>query len=371
MTDDLETYLRSTLGHASDHAPHAPAGIHGRIVARSRRRRLRLHAVVAGVAAAAIVVPLTMIQTGGDVSTGTIDRERRYERNLEKQPPIGERLVTANASEGRPIELWFTRAAGGDVRFCVHTLSRAGGGSSFCGDDPVTGPASLEGSTASWPPPDSVLYYGTSGDEVSAVAAVIGRGVKLDGRIQRPAGAPRSIWTVTVPSTTEVSAFEFTDARGKVLTSVKNKRFTVPEATAKPVGKELRLGGLSANVYETPDKTLVWKLDGKPVGMHLVREKDLMTDLGGDKYPVELRERDHRWFGIASAGTAEVQLVFADGRTVSAAARRDPWGIGFRLFAGTHDRDGDMYQEGFQIVGYDVAGKEIWREPHPSQNTGG
>ncbi|MEV0234643.1 hypothetical protein [Nonomuraea sp. NPDC050786] len=375
MTDELETYLRSTLGHASEHAPHAPAGIHGRVVARSRRRRLRLHAMVVGVAAAAIIVPLAVIRpagSGGDVSTGTIDRERSYERNLEKRPPIGERLVTTNVSEGRPIELWFTQAAGGDVRFCTHLLSRAGGGSSFCGDEPVTGIASLEGSTASWPPPDSVLYYGASGDEVSAVAAVTARGVKTLGKIQRPAGAPRSIWTVTVPSTTEVSAFEFTDAQGKALTSVKNNRFTVPEATAKPVGKELRMsGGLTADVYEAPDKTLIWKLDGKPVGTHLVREKDLMTDLGGDKYPVDLKERDHRWFGIASARTAEVQLVFADGRTASATARRDPWGIDFRLFAGTHDRDGDIYLEGFQIVGYDAAGKEIWREPHPPQNTGG
>lgn len=370
MNDHLETYLRSTLGHAGEHAPHAPTGLAGRIVARSRRRRMRLYAVVAGVAVVAVAVPLTVIQPGGgDVSTGSIEPGRHHERNLEGRPPIGERVIIDNPSENRPIELWFTRAASGAVHLCVRMRSREGGGISFCGDDPVTGPASLQGSTESWPPRESVLYYGASGDEVKAVTAVTAQGARTPGKIQRPAGAPQAIWRVTVPSTSEVSSFEFADAQGKVLTSVKNERFSAPEATAEPVGKERRLNdGLSAYVVQTPDKTLIWKLDGQAVGTHLVREKDLMTDLGGNKRPVELNERDRRWFGIASAETAEVELVFADGRTVSATARRDPWDIGVRLFAGTHDRTGDIYQEGFEVVGYDAAGKEIWREPHDTSD---
>ncbi|MEV0384915.1 hypothetical protein [Nonomuraea sp. NPDC050643] len=368
MTDDLETYLRSTLGHASERAPLAPAGLPGRIVARSRRRRMRLHAMLAGVAAAAVAVPLAVIQpagTGPGVGTGTMDPARYGERDLQKRPPVGERLVIDNPSEGRPIEFWFTRAESGSVHLCVRTQIREGGSRSFCGNDPAAGSASLKGSTESWPPRDSVLYYGASGEGVSAVTAVTAQGVRTQGTIRRPAGAPQSIWTVTLPSTAKVSSFEFADAGGAVRASVENRRLTVPEATAAPAGKERRLGGgLTANVYRTPDRTLIWKLDGKPVGTHLVREKGLMTDLGGHTYPVELRERDHRWFGIASAETAEVELVFADGSTVSARARRDPWDIGVRLFAGTHDRDGDIYEEGFQIVGHDADGKEIWRQPH-------
>ncbi|SEH00227.1 hypothetical protein SAMN05444920_115206 [Nonomuraea solani] len=371
MTDDLETYLRSTLGHASEHAPHAPAGLPGRIVARSRRRRTRLHAMIAGVAVASIAVPLTLTRpagTGDGVTTATTAGPGRvHERNLEVRPPIGERLVTADPSENRPIELWFTRAASGAVHFCTRTRSRAGGGSSFCADDPVAGDFSLQGSTASWPPPDMVLYYGASGDGVSAVAAVTAKGVRTPGTIQRPAGAPQAIWTVTVPSADEVASFEFTDPRGEVRATVRNERLVVPESTAEPVAKERKLGdGLSAGLYETPGKTLIWKLDGKPVETHLVREKDLMTDLGGDRHPVELRERNGRWFGITGARTARVELVFPGGETVSARAVQNPWDLGFRLFAGTHDRTGDIYLEGFEIVGYDAAGKEIWRKPQKS-----
>ncbi|WP_433351729.1 hypothetical protein ACQP25_01835 [Microtetraspora malaysiensis] len=53
MSDHLEEVLRSTLGHASELAPHAPSDLSTHIARRSRVRRMRAQALVA---AAAVVV---------------------------------------------------------------------------------------------------------------------------------------------------------------------------------------------------------------------------------------------------------------------------------------------------------------------------
>ncbi|MFF3671073.1 TolB-like translocation protein [Microtetraspora malaysiensis] len=53
MNDHLEEMLRSTLGHASELAPHAPGNLSTHIAHRSRVRRMRVQALVA---AAAVVV---------------------------------------------------------------------------------------------------------------------------------------------------------------------------------------------------------------------------------------------------------------------------------------------------------------------------
>lgn len=53
MNQELEDDLRSALGHASERAPLAPGGLSAHIVSRSRRRRMRTHALLA---AATVVV---------------------------------------------------------------------------------------------------------------------------------------------------------------------------------------------------------------------------------------------------------------------------------------------------------------------------
>ncbi|MEW9554596.1 hypothetical protein [Nonomuraea sp. NPDC050783] len=386
MTEDLENRLRDTLGHASERAPQAPPGLPGRIVARAGRRRARRHGTLAGLAAglvaglvaAAIAVPMTVTGDGpgkGGVTTSVIESEPTPPADAAwSRPPLGEALVLRNPSEDRDMSLWFARRKedGGAV-LCWTYLSRTGGSTSSCNQEPVGGTASLEGSTQSWPPPERVLYFGAAGDAVAGVAAVSDGGDRVRGSIHHPRGAPRAVWTVTVPAGTRVGSFEFTGAGGDVLARVDNTPMIVPEATAEPAGEVLKLdGGLSANVYDVPDRTLIWRLAGRPVASDLVRAKDLMKDLGGDTMPVLLHERDHRWFGLASdVRTAEVELVLADGRKARTRARKDPWGIGVRVFAGSHEREGDIYREGFQIVGYDAAGREIWREPHPAQPADG
>ncbi|MCK2214456.1 hypothetical protein MF672_011740 [Actinomadura sp. ATCC 31491] len=396
MTEDkwVEGHLRSTLRHAAaGGAPQAPVGLPGRVAARARARRRnrgRLGLALAGVAAAVVVVPVAAVGTGpgfggglggdgpgGDgrgVSTGRLESgPPAPSPGLESRRPLGERLIVDNPSENRPLQLWFARREDGSVAFCRRYESRTGGSTSSCGDAPVAGTASLEGSTESWPPPERVMYFGAAGDRVAGVSAVTAEGRRTAGRVTHPAGAPLSIWRVSTASAARVDFFEFVDAEGKVVARVDNTPLMVPEATAEPVGEVLRLGdGLSANVYDVPDRTLIWRLDGEPVGSDLVRAKDLMRDLGGRRLPVLLHERDRRWFGVvADVRTAEVELVFADGRKVRAPARKDPWGIGVRLFGGAHERDGDIYLKGFQVVGRDAEGRELWRDAQPARTSGG
>ncbi|MED7928401.1 hypothetical protein SMD20_29380 [Nonomuraea sp. LP-02] len=370
----VEGLLRSTLRHAAEDAPQSPAGLPGRVVARSRGRRrdrMRMLAAVGGAAAAVTVVTMGLGGGGGDVATGVLQPVPSTgahvpEVGLEDKPPLGDRLVVDDPALGGAVELWYARRSDGALAFCRLHRSRTGSSSSSCKAVPAGGTASFEGTTESWPPPEETLYFGAAGDQVVGVNAVSATGERTPGQITRPAGAPRAIWTVTVPASTRVTGFAFTDARGMTVATAAHTPLTVPEATAEPVGTVLRLGGgLSANVFDVPDRTLVWRLDGDPVAADLVRTKDLMRDLGGRRMPVLLHERERRWFGVvADARTTEVELVFPDGRKAAAPTRKDPWGIGVRLFAGRHGYDGDIYRKGFEVVGYDAAGRELWREPY-------
>ncbi|MEU7742359.1 hypothetical protein [Nonomuraea sp. NPDC049158] len=371
MTDQLESHLRTTLGHAAEHAPKAPSGLRTEVVSRSRRRRTRRQALVAALAVTAVALPVTLTATGGqkggDVATGTIDVRHRIPSAMDGKTPLGERLVIDNPSEERPLSLWYAKGKPGTVLLCQAYQSRTGGTTEQCGDPLDDRKATRQGSTESFPYPSTgvVMHFGTARPEVAHVTAVIKGGDPVTGTIYRPKGAPQGIWTVSAPTSETVTAFEFADAKGQTVARVKNKPAIFPEEKAQPVGPAVRMpGGLSVGLYKVPGETLLWKLNGQTVVMNLVEPDHLMTDMGGKKYPVELAEHDKRWLGIASAKTARVTLLFGDGRSVSAATRPDPWNLGIRLFAGTYDRARTIMYERFQIIGYDDAGVEIWQQTH-------
>ncbi|MEV7805349.1 hypothetical protein AB0O28_20590 [Microbispora sp. NPDC088329] len=50
-----------------------------------------------------------------------------------------------------------------------------------------------------------------------------------------------------------------------------------------------------------------------------------MTDMGDREHPVEFRDHDDRWFGLTTARTARVALIFKDGRKVTADTQADRW----------------------------------------------
>ncbi|MFD1539619.1 hypothetical protein [Nonomuraea guangzhouensis] len=373
MTDQLESRLRTTLGHAAEHAPKAPSELRAHVVARSRQRRTRRQALVAAVAVAAVAVPLTLTTAGGQegdsVATGTIDPHHRIPGVMDDKTPMGDRLVIDNPSEQRPLTIWYAKGKTGTV-LCRAYESRNGGGNEGCGEPIDDRKATEQGSTESFPAPSTgvVLYYGTAPTEVARVTAVIKGGDRVTGTIHRPKGAPQSIWTVSAPAGKAVTTFEFADAEGRTKSRFPRKPAFFPETEAEPIGPAVRMPeGLSVDLYKVPGEELLWKLDGQVVGLDIVDPGHLMTDLGGNKFPVELHEHGKRWFGLASAKTARVTLVFADGRSVSADTQPDPWHLDVKLFAGMYDRTGDIYREGFQVIGYDDTGVEIWQDKHAKQ----
>ncbi|NUP67387.1 MAG: hypothetical protein HOW71_35045, partial [Nonomuraea sp.] len=284
-----------------------------------------------------------------------------------------------NPSEKRPISFWYARTKSGATVFCQEHKSRSGGSSKFCGDEPIDGrEVTDQGSTESFPLPATgkVLHYGTAQADVAHVAAVLEEGGRVPGTLQTPQGAPRAVWTVTVPADKTVTAFEFTGGEGETIKRIERRPMTTPEAGAKPVGRTVQLPGkLDVGLYQTPDKNLIWKLDGQAVGLNVLSpglavierggpDRPLI-DMGGKPMKVELSEHKEHWFGITGTKTARVALVFKDGTSVSAGTRPDPWKIGgFRMFAGTQQRTDDLYAEGFKIVGYGKDGTELWQENH-------
>ncbi|MEV0974884.1 hypothetical protein [Microtetraspora glauca] len=386
---ELEDRLRSALearAHTYGTSPQAWIEVRKRTL-RSRQRRIWLLTLVP-MAAAATALPMFLAigsaqndEAGTGVVTAYASTARDgdiYADVMQDKTALGDRLILDNPSEHRPMLLWFAKTTDAQgvagTAFCTATQSRDGGSDASCGNvlidtRPQEEQAWEEGATASWPLPEAVLYYGVAREGVAGVSAVAEDGSTVVGRLQRPEGAPLSIWTVSVPSKAHITAFTFTDTEGRVIERVKKQTDHLgPEANSNPLGSAMRMpGGLTANAYETPDKTLIWTLDGQEVGIHLVRSKDLMTDMGDRKYPVEFRDHGDRWFGVTTAQTTRVALIFKDGRRVTADTRADPWKIGVRLFSGSYRRPGDIYLEGFQLVGYNEAGAAIWREYHPAQ----
>ncbi|GAA0946925.1 hypothetical protein [Nonomuraea longicatena] len=378
MSDELESHLRAEFGRAAERAPRAPSRFPAEVVSRSHRRRTARRALVAGVCVAVIVVPTGLMAasgTDGDVTTGTVAPSGPLQDYTGDEYRIGEVVTVTNPSQKRDLDLWYARTDKGTV-LCAHRRDRTGGTTSSCGEPLGTEKATEQGSTGGFPAPATglVLYFGTARDGVSGVTALTGAG-KVPGTVHRPKDAPQGIWTVTVPSDKTVTAFEFAGREGEPNTRIERERTVSPEAVAKPQGATVEMpGNLVVGLYETPDRTLIWKLNGQAVGgLHPLTPGRAVVENGGPDQPlidmggrpmnVILSDHKKHWFGITSTETARVELVFGDGTTVKAGTRPDPWKIGgFRLFAGTQRHSEDLYDDGFRIIGYDENGAELWRE---------
>jgi len=190
MTDDLlETRLRATLGRAATRAPQAPPSFSAELVARSRRRRVRRNAVLAGACVIALATPVAILVTGGTGDPGYVAGIATPTVTAPAEPvPIGERLTIENPSERRPISFWYARTPSGETVLCHRRLSRTGAGSESCGVKPVDGERATEqGDTRTFPPPATgeVLHYGSAGPEVARVTAVLKEGGRVTGTIAR------------------------------------------------------------------------------------------------------------------------------------------------------------------------------------------
>ncbi|WP_031159344.1 hypothetical protein [Streptosporangium roseum] len=387
--NDLEERLRAALDARAGTYTAAPDAW-PRVQARGRRVRRRRWIALVPVAAASTAVVLAMNlggDSGGDgIATGVVDEPRDiYEQVSVKNPPVGEPVTIDDAPGEQQTRVWFTEKTAADGStfhaFCQVTQDLYGGGMGGCGQEPDPrssgAQAWYEGGTASnWPRPRIALSYGAARDGVAKAEAVTKDGARIPGTVHRPEGAPLAVWTVAFPSKAGVIRFEFSDVRGKVVQRVKLEVFPEDTHAAEPIGPGQDMpGGLTARLYANPDRTVVWSHGDEEVGLSLLESRLLLTDVAGKKLPVELQIRHGFWFGISRPGTARVSVVFKDGTSTSADTVPDPWGGTAVLFSGTYPPSGaspgrpagDPRAEGYQIVGYDAAGAETWREDRPGR----
>ncbi|WP_433220907.1 hypothetical protein [Microtetraspora malaysiensis] len=113
MSDHLEEVLRSTLGHASELAPHAPSGLSTHIARRSRVRRMRAQALVAAAAVVVIAGGATMAVRGAGHDSTAVNpsatpspavTEMRIPASVEKVWPEAVWKIPAKLSGGRKFE---------------------------------------------------------------------------------------------------------------------------------------------------------------------------------------------------------------------------------------------------------------------------
>ncbi|MEV4160354.1 hypothetical protein [Nonomuraea dietziae] len=362
--NDLEERLRAALdARAQTYETSPTAWLRVQERRRGPLRRWGAVLVALPVALVALLVPVLLGGfKDGQVTTGPPP----------KPTPVGQALVIDNPAERRPMRLWFARNHEGVLVFCREVQYAGGAGMSGCGEDAAAAAMEnhgwFEGTTQSVSRSrQTVLDYGGARKDVAKVTALTKKGSRVAGALYQPSGAPMKIWTVAYPATDEVTDYEFAAADGTLLSRVARTVGMLPESEQlTPAGAATDLADLSVRPYSTPDRTLIWTLDGRELGLNLVRAKDLLRDMGGKPMDVELRVNGGHWFGVARRDTSRMELIRKDGKVLKAVVKPDPWKIGVRLFAGERPASGDLYLEGFTLVGYDSAGKELWRDDHPA-----
>ncbi|MFF0308390.1 hypothetical protein ACFYSC_13220 [Streptosporangium sp. NPDC004379] len=380
--NDLEERLRAALDARAGTYGTAPDA-YAKTVSRARRtarRPLRRRLVLVPVAAAAAAVTAVAVflnagsGPGVSVAIGAAGGQDLYRRAVAENPPVGEPMTVGDPVEDRPVIMWFAGgAAPGGYRFCDIVQQASGGASSGCSKVPPEGHEresawQLDRFHSRWPRRPAELTYGAARPAVTRVEGVTGDGARIPGVIHRPGGAPLAVWTLSFPAGTEVTRIEFLDGDGRVVQRIRQDApMLPPEVAGRPIGPAAGMpGGLTARLYaDDADRTVVWWRGGEVTGMDLIGSRYPLAGPPGGKAPVGLGLSDGLWYGVARAGTARVALVFRDGTSAGADAVADPWGGGVALFSGAYRRS-DPYLEGFEVVGYDAAGAEVWRHAVPA-----
>lgn len=160
MNDDMESYLRTALGHAAERAPKAPPRFPAKVVSRSNRRRTARNTLVAGICVTAIAIPISLVAAHGTerggVTSGTIAASASSTKDYTGDEfRIGAVLLIDNPSENRPISLWYARTDNGTA-LCARVRNRTGSGSAQCrqplGAEEVTEQGSTGGPSSARPP---------------------------------------------------------------------------------------------------------------------------------------------------------------------------------------------------------------------------
>ncbi|MFC7381477.1 hypothetical protein [Sphaerisporangium rhizosphaerae] len=396
IDDDLREALRARASTYQT-SPHAWIGVQRRLRTARRRRFAALAAASLSVAALAAGVPLVLSGTGSDHTTTRATttavpskgHEDAFDLESRQSPPVGDPVILVNPADGRYLRLWFSRkpqqqgldqpVPSDAPRYDVlcWAMQSALHGRTYAGCPVDADPrhagqyAWYVGGTADdWSRGETVISYGVARSKVRKVSAIAADGTRLPGVIYRPKGAPAAVWAVTYPARARVRAFEFSDADGEVLGRTTPDPFLLSPTSAAPVTPPVDLpGGLTAQLHK--DGTFTWLRDGVVVAATEILWTGATA--GAPARIISWHFGHGRWFGLATAGTAKVELTAGTGAPIWAATARDPWRRGLALFSAPSGRESDLYTGGYTIVGFDARGKEIWREkvpPHPPLWTG-
>ncbi|MFC4009783.1 hypothetical protein ACFOY2_21320 [Nonomuraea purpurea] len=351
--NDLEARLRAAFdaqAQTFEASPHAWARIRDRRPHRAPGRRL-----LAALPVALLAVFVPVLLNGGLGRNSAADPDTIYQRLMTERTAAGESVTIDNPSEGRPLRLWFARAKLGNPELC-YVMERAEA-------DPYGGcaPIDLNEDTAVWVTGGSrredvptALTWGLSGLDVGAVTGVTKAGRKVPGTLMTPDGAPYKVWTVTYPAQDELSSVEYADPKGRSFGRFSHDVFVPPQPAGAPVDLP---EGVSARPYAEKDGTaLYWTRAGVSLGGARPKtETDPVTALVGDEVITGFTRKD----------VARIELSIHGGGTANAETRPDPWNMSIGLFSALAPA-GD-WRGGYQIVAYDAAGKEVWRQNEPSR----
>lgn len=367
--NDLEERLRAALDARAgtyEASPDAWMSVQRRLRRPGRAWRGWLLAAAA-VAAIALLVPFLLTKGLNRQVAGT--PEDAYRQAMEHRSPYGEQLTLDNPTEGRPLRLWFARNAVGATEVCSLVEPQAREPFANCHLGTEMGSrydhAWAEGSTAR-DGSDVIMDYGVATDRVTSVTALAKDGRRIEGAVQRPAGAPLGFWSVTFSPADQVTKLEFTGPKLDEPYAYNRTRLFMG-APGASLGSSLAMpGGLEARPYaDAKDPKagpiLVWTRGGREVSRHTLNPAFLLKDA-----PVQFNDREGAVQGIARKDLASIAIVTPKG-TVTAPTTPDPWNYGIRLFS-TPVAEQIDWAAGGSTIAYDEAGKEIWRRDSPAES---
>ncbi|NUW36513.1 hypothetical protein HTZ77_34670 [Nonomuraea sp. SMC257] len=332
----LENRLREALDAKAEIYEPDPRAWNKMTEKAARRRRARRFWTVVLPAVAAVVVVGTVALTEGLFRALPAPAAR----------PLGE-VVT----DGE-LKLWFDKVTLSDGKIsdalCVETPAESRCRPYYLPKEPTAAGRLLDLNK------NPVISIGVAGLDVTSLQGVEqSTDRKLaEGRLYTLKGATAKIWVMRhAPNDGLRFDFRGTGDKGYSIAGVLSRCSNLP-----PEGPAVELGhGVSATFHKG---CLTWWIGGKSTNG---------TDLGADFDAAEEVRREplvamgygERWYGLVRGGTARVEMVHPGGKRLSADAKPDPWGMGIAVFSVPADRP--LNEQDHLVIGYDAAGKEIWR----------
>lgn len=361
--NDLERRLRAALdarAQTIEASPHAWQ----RLQRRTRRRQPARWLLLA-LPAAMVAVFVPILLSGGLGRNTAADPDELYRRLMRDRTPAGETVTLDGPSDGGAVRLWFARGDQGQPEFCRLVERGRQEPYGYCHTLQFTGYSGALG----W-------YEGTTGADAAAAHAdyglatanVVQATAELEGgrtvpaRLHRPEGLDVVLWTVELAAGERVSRVVVADAGGRRSTVLpggapRSKNRGTPTGAAHGL-----TDGITVRLYGRDE--IAWFRDGVEAGAVPLAANRLPKALGADPVEVRASPEEALLYGVTREDVARFELTVAGAPIVVRPIAR-PWGLRLAVYAATLP-DASFFREGGQVVAYDAAGEEIWRERIPA-----